>query len=244
MTMRLDQLLALRGLMPSRARARDAILRGCVTVGGEPEARPGALVGENVEIKVGDPAARFVSRAALKLDYALDRFGFDPAGRVAIDLGASAGGFTQVLLERGARTVHAIDVGHGQIAPILAADSRVRVLEGVNARDLSADHVDGPVEALVSDVSFISQKLVMPPALGLCAPGAFAVVLAKPQFEAGRDRVGKRGIVRDPEIARAAAQDLADWLDGMPAWRVLGMVPAPIAGRDGNQEFAIGATMG
>jgi 23S rRNA (cytidine1920-2'-O)/16S rRNA (cytidine1409-2'-O)-methyltransferase len=244
MTMRLDQLLALRGLMPSRARARDAILRGCVTVGGEPEARPGALVGENVEIKVGDPAARFVSRAALKLDYALDRFGFDPAGRVAIDLGASAGGFTQVLLERGARTVHAIDVGHGQIAPILAADSRVRVLEGVNARDLSADHVDGPVEALVSDVSFISQKLVMPPALGLCAPGAFAVVLAKPQFEAGRDRVGKRGIVRDPEIARAAAQDLADWLDGMPAWRVLGMVPAPIAGRDGNQEYAIGATMG
>ena len=244
MTMRLDQLLAFRGLMPSRARARDAIRRGCVTVGGEPEARPGALVGENVEIKVGDPAARFVSRAALKLDYALDRFGFDPAGRVAIDLGASAGGFTQVLLERGARTVHAIDVGHGQIAPILAADSRVRVLEGVNARDLSADHVDGPVEALVSDVSFISQKLVMPPALGLCAPGAFAVVLAKPQFEAGRDRVGKRGIVRDPEIARAAAQDLADWLDGMPAWRVLGMVPAPIAGRDGNQEYAIGATMG
>jgi 23S rRNA (cytidine1920-2'-O)/16S rRNA (cytidine1409-2'-O)-methyltransferase len=244
MTMRLDQLLAARGLMPSRARARDAIRRGCVTVGGEPEARPGALVGENVEIKVGDPAARFVSRAALKLDYALDRFGFDPAGRVAIDLGASAGGFTQVLLERGARTVHAIDVGHGQIAPILAADSRVRVLEGVNARDLSADHVDGPVEALVSDVSFISQKLVLPPALGLCAPGAFAVVLAKPQFEAGRDRVGKRGIVRDPEIARAAAQDLADWLDGMPAWRVLGMVPAPIAGRDGNQEYAIGATMG
>jgi 23S rRNA (cytidine1920-2'-O)/16S rRNA (cytidine1409-2'-O)-methyltransferase len=149
-----------------------------------------------------------------------------------------------VLLERGARTVHAIDVGHGQIAPILAADSRVRVLEGVNARDLSADHVDGPVEAVVSDVSFISQKLVLPPALGLCAPGAFAVVLAKPQFEAGRDRVGKRGIVRDPEIARAAAQDLADWLDGMPAWRVLGMVPAPIAGRDGNQEYAIGATMG
>jgi 23S rRNA (cytidine1920-2'-O)/16S rRNA (cytidine1409-2'-O)-methyltransferase len=244
MTMRLDQLLAFRGLMPSRARARDAILRGCATVGGEPEARPGALVGENVEIKVGDPAARFVSRAALKLDYALDRFGFDPAGRVAIDLGASAGGFTQVLLERGARTVHAIDVGHGQIAPILAADSRVRVLEGVNARDLSADHVDGPVEAVVSDVSFISQKLVLPPALGLCAPGAFAVVLAKPQFEAGRDRVGKRGIVRDPEIARAAAQDLADWLDGMPAWRVLGMVPAPIAGRDGNQEYAIGATMG
>jgi 23S rRNA (cytidine1920-2'-O)/16S rRNA (cytidine1409-2'-O)-methyltransferase len=244
MTMRLDQLLAFRGLMPSRARARDAIRRGCVTVGGEPEARPGALVGENVEIKVGDPAARFVSRAALKLDYALDRFGFDPAGRVAIDLGASAGGFTQVLLERGARTVHAIDVGHGQIAPILAADSRVRVLEGVNARDLSADHVDGPVEAVVSDVSFISQKLVLPPALGLCAPGAFAVVLAKPQFEAGRDRVGKRGIVRDPEIARAAAQDLADWLDGMPAWRVLGMVPAPIAGRDGNQEYAIGATMG
>jgi 23S rRNA (cytidine1920-2'-O)/16S rRNA (cytidine1409-2'-O)-methyltransferase len=244
MTTRLDQLLAARGLMPSRSRARDAILRGCVTVDGECEDRPGALVDETAAIDIADPAARFVSRAALKLEHALNHFGFDPFGRVAIDLGASTGGFTQLLLERGARRVFSIDVGHGQIAPTLAADSRVHVLEGVNARDLSADLVEDPVGALVSDVSFISQKLVLPPALGLCAAGAFAVVLAKPQFEVGRDRVGKSGIVRDPEVARAAAKDLADWLDGRSDWRVVGIVPAPISGRSGNQEYAIGATLG
>jgi 23S rRNA (cytidine1920-2'-O)/16S rRNA (cytidine1409-2'-O)-methyltransferase len=244
MTMRLDQLLAARGLVPSRSRARDAILRGCVTIDGQFEDRPGALVDENAAIAVDDPAARFVSRAALKLERALDSFGFDPAGRIAIDLGASTGGFTQVLLERGARKVHAIDVGHSQMAPALAADPRVRLLEGVNARDLSADHIDDPVEALVSDVSFISQRLVLPPALGLCRTGAFAVVLAKPQFEAGRDRVGKSGIVRDPEVARAVAEDLAGWLDRRPGWRVVGLLPAAIAGQDGNQEYAIGATLG
>jgi 23S rRNA (cytidine1920-2'-O)/16S rRNA (cytidine1409-2'-O)-methyltransferase len=239
--MRLDQLLAARGLAPSRARARDAILRGHVSVNGEQLQRPGATVEDTANIEIDDPAARFVSRSALKLLAALDHFGFDPAGRVAIDLGASTGGFTQVLLERGAKRVHAVDVGHGQLDPRLAGEPRVHVLEGINARALGPEIIGERAEALVSDVSFISQRLALPPALGLCAPGAFAVVLAKPQFEVGVAGVGKGGIVRDPEAARAAAETLAKWLGSQRGWRVTGLIPAPISGSDGNQEYLIGA---
>lgn len=239
--MRLDQLLALRGLAPSRARARDAIRRGHVTVDGERLERPGATVDEAAEIAIDDPAARFVSRAALKLAAALDHFGFDPAGRVAIDLGASTGGFTQLLLERGAARVHAVDVGRGQLAGEIANDRRVHVLERVNARSLPAELIGEPVGALVSDVSFISQRLVLPPSLELCAPGAFAVVLAKPQFELGPELIGKGGIVRDKAAGERAATELAEWLGGQDGWRVSGVIPAPIAGGDGNQEYLIGA---
>jgi 23S rRNA (cytidine1920-2'-O)/16S rRNA (cytidine1409-2'-O)-methyltransferase len=239
--MRLDQLVAARGLAPSRARARDAIIRGHVSVDGERQRRPGAAVDDGASIEIDDPAARFVSRSALKLLAALDHFGFDPAGRVAIDLGASTGGFTQVLLERGARRIHAVDVGHGQIDARLAADKRVRLLEGVNARALAAEMIGELAGVLVSDVSFISQRLALPPALSMCAPGAFAVVLAKPQFEVGADRLGKGGIVRDPEAGRAAAQGLARWVGDQPGWLVKGLIPAPISGSDGNQEYLIGA---
>ncbi|MBX3532487.1 MAG: TlyA family RNA methyltransferase [Rhizobiaceae bacterium] len=238
---RLDELLVERGLFASRSRARDAILRGTVTVGGAVADKPGASTPTDAAIAVSDPAGRYVSRAALKLIAGLDAFGFDPTGRSALDIGASTGGFTQVLLERGAAHVVAIDVGHGQMAPQLAADPRVTLLEGVNARDLDAAPLGGrPVEAIVCDVSFISLKLALPPALAVAMRGAFAVVLVKPQFEAGREAVGKGGLV-DPAVAERVAGELHGWLDEQPGWRVLGMVASPIEGGDGNREFLLGA---
>jgi 23S rRNA (cytidine1920-2'-O)/16S rRNA (cytidine1409-2'-O)-methyltransferase len=238
---RLDNELVARGLAPTRARARDAILRGHVTVDGAAAARPGAEVRAGATIALDDPAAGYVSRAALKLIHALDHFGYDPTGRRALDIGASTGGFTEVLLRRGAAEVVAVDVGHGQIAPSLAAHPRVRNREGVNARAVTAEHAGGPVGAVVSDVSFISQRLVLPPALALAEPGAFAVVLAKPQFEVGREALGRGGLVRDPVLAEASAVALRDWLAGRPGWTVDGLIPSPIAGGDGNREFLIGA---
>lgn len=238
---RLDNELVARGLAPTRARARDAVLRGHVTVDGRPADRPGVEVRAGAAITLSDPAAGYVSRAALKLIHALDHFGYDPAGRRALDLGASTGGFTQVLLRRGAAEVVAIDVGHGQLAPAIAADPRVRNREGVNARALTAEEAGGPVGVVVSDVSFISQRLVLPPALALVEPGAFAVVLAKPQFEVGREAIGRGGLVRDPLVAEQAATGLRDWLADQPGWTVDGLLPSPIAGGDGNREFLLGA---
>ncbi len=238
---RLDHLLTAKGLVPSRARARDAILRGHVTVNGEKALKPSLNVGDGDALAVTDPAAGYVARSALKLVAALDHFGFDPTGRHAVDIGASTGGFTQVLLERGASHVVAIDVGHDQMAPVLAADPRVTSLEGLNVRDVTAARIGTPIEALVSDVSFISQKLALPPALALCAPGAFAVVLAKPQFEVGPAHIGKGGLVRGSTIAAAAVAELADWLGNQPGWHVMGTIASPILGGDGNHESLIGA---
>jgi 23S rRNA (cytidine1920-2'-O)/16S rRNA (cytidine1409-2'-O)-methyltransferase len=238
---RLDKELVARGLAPTRARARDAVLRGHVTIDGRQADRPGVEVRASQAIVVSDPAAGYVSRAALKLIHALDHFGYDPTGRRALDIGASTGGFTQVLLRRGATEVVAIDVGHGQLAPALAADPRVKNREGVNARALTAEEAGGPVGAVVSDVSFISQRLVLPPALDLAEPGAFAVVLAKPQFEVGRDALGRGGLVRDPIVAEQSALALRDWLAARPGWAVDGLVPSPISGGDGNREFLLGA---
>ncbi|MCC6735051.1 MAG: TlyA family RNA methyltransferase [Bauldia sp.] len=238
---RLDNELVARGLAPTRARARDAILRGHVTVDGRKAARPGVDVAAAAVIVIDDPAAGYVSRAALKLIHALDQFGYDPAGRRALDIGASTGGFTEVLLRRGAVEVVAIDVGHGQLAPSLTADPRVRNREGVNARALTATDIGAPLGAVVSDVSFISQRLVLPAALALAEPGAFAVVLAKPQFEVGREAIGRGGLVRDPLVAEASAVALRDWLSAQPGWSVDGLVPSPITGGDGNREFLLGA---
>ena len=243
-TLRLDKLIAARGLAPSRARARDAIRRGHVMVDGELQRRPGATVAENASVSVNDPAIGYVSRAAVKLAAALDHFAFDPADRVAIDLGASTGGFTQVLLERGAHRVFAVDVGHGQLDEAIANDRRVVALEGVNARYLDPESIDEDIGVVVSDVSFISQKLALPPALAMCRRDAFAVVLAKPQFEVGPADIGRGGIVRDEEAGRHAAEALTEWLGGREGWIVDGMIPAPIAGGDGNQEYLIGAHRG
>jgi 23S rRNA (cytidine1920-2'-O)/16S rRNA (cytidine1409-2'-O)-methyltransferase len=240
--MRLDEALVARGLSPSRSRARDMVRRGTVQVDGKIELRPARSVGDGQDVAASDGAAAYVSRAALKLVAALDAFGFDPGGLHALDVGASTGGFTQVLLERGASRVVAIDVGHGQFDPMLAEDPRITLREGLNARDLTIEHLGGKAaEAVVADLSFISLRVALPPALRLAAPGAWSVFLIKPQFEVGRKGVGKGGIVRDPEASRQAADAIAEWLTREQRWKVVGLIPSPIAGGSGNQEFLLGA---
>ncbi|MCF6117959.1 TlyA family RNA methyltransferase [Mesorhizobium muleiense] len=237
---RLDELLVARGLFPSRSRARDAIERGTVTVDGVIARKPGQTVRADCLIEVDDPAQGYVSRAALKLIAGLDYFDLDPADSEALDVGASTGGFTQVLLGRGAAHVTAIDVGHGQIHPDIAGDPRVTVIEGLNARDLSAaDLADRIPDFIVSDVSFISLKLALPPALAIARSGAKAIFLVKPQFEAGREAIGKGGLLKDPYDAARVAGLLQDWLDGVPGWRSLGLHLSPIEGGDGNREFLL-----
>lgn len=238
---RLDLALVARGLAATRAKARDAIRRGCVTVDGRVATAPSAAVTEDADIAVDDPAGRYVSRAALKLIAGLDRFGYSPEGRIVLDIGASTGGFTEVLLERGAARVCAVDVGHGQLHPRLRDNPRVVSIEGLNARDLRPADVGGPVGAVVTDVSFISLRLALPPALALATPGAWGVFLVKPQFEVGREHVGKGGIVRDPALAQRAADDIARWLADEMGWAVDGLVESPLAGGDGNREFLLGA---
>jgi 23S rRNA (cytidine1920-2'-O)/16S rRNA (cytidine1409-2'-O)-methyltransferase len=244
MAPRLDQQVVALGLARSRARARDAIARGQVTVNGAVIDRPGAAVGADAVIVNGDAAANYVSRSALKLIAGLDRFGYDPAGLAVLDLGASTGGFTQVLLERGAKTVFAVDVGHGQLETTLANDPRVAVLEKMNARHLVEEKLPRRPQALVCDVSFISVRLALPPALALAEPDAWGVILFKPQFELDRSALGKSGVVRDEDQARAAADACARWLESEMNWRVDGIERAPIAGADGNQEYLIGARRG
>lgn len=238
--LRLDELLVRRGLFPTRSRARDAITRGVVKLDGRIAAKPGQPVRIDAAIETDDPAQGYVSRAALKLIAGLNAFSLDPQGRFALDVGASTGGFTQVLLERGAAHVVAVDVGHGQFDAMLAADPRVTVVEKLNARDLTAEHLgDRKPEFVVCDVSFISLKLAMPPALDLAAAGAHCVLLVKPQFEAGREAIGKGGLLRDPAEGERIAGELAEWLASRPGWGCLGIIASPIEGGDGNREFLL-----
>jgi 23S rRNA (cytidine1920-2'-O)/16S rRNA (cytidine1409-2'-O)-methyltransferase len=240
--LRLDELLVARGLAPNRTRAQALIMAGRVRSGGTRLDKPGRLVAADLPLEVeGGEGEEWASRGALKLVAALDAFAIDPAGRVALDIGASTGGFTDVLLRRGARRVYAVDVGRGQLLWRLRTDPRVVALEGVNARHLGREQVPEPVELVTCDVSFISLKLVLPPALALCTPGAFLVALIKPQFEAGREAVGKGGVVRDPAVHERVCAEIAAWLSGQPSWRVLGIVPSPILGPAGNREFLIAA---
>lgn len=240
-TIRLDQLLLNAGLVASRSRARDAISRGTVRVNGRTVTKPSSTFPANVKIEIDDPAQAYVSRAALKLKAALDEFGLDPAGLDCLDIGASTGGFTDVLLERGANHVIAVDVGHDQLHPRLREDERITNFEGLNARVLDEDHLeDREIGVVVSDVSFISLKLALPPALGFAEPGAFCVLLVKPQFEAGREAISKAGLLKDPESAPAVAAELERWLVEDMGWQSLGLIPSPIAGGDGNVEFLLG----
>ncbi|MCB1493247.1 MAG: TlyA family RNA methyltransferase [Rhodobiaceae bacterium] len=240
MTTRLDTHLVDIGHYATRARAADAVRRGVVTVDGVTATKVGAKVAAGAVIAIDDPAAGYVSRGALKLIAGLDAFGFDPKGRQALDLGASTGGFTQVLLERGAAHVTAVDVGVGQMDPAVGGDPRVLRVEGVNARDLAADHLPAPLEAVVADLSFISLRLALPPALALAAPGAWLVALVKPQFEAGREALGKGGIVRDPAVHQRVCADVAGLLR-QAGWVPTEPVVSPVTGGDGNTEFLIGA---
>ena len=234
--MRLDAALVERGHYATRSRAADAVRRGCVRVDGTPAVKAGAKLRDEASIEIADAAAAYVSRAALKLVAGLD--GITVEGRRALDIGASTGGFTQVLLERGAAEVVALDVGHGQLDETLRADGRVTVLEGLNARDLAAGHLPFTPDLLVCDVSFVSLKLALPPALELAASGAEAVFLVKPQFEVGRGGIGKGGIVATEDGERVAA-DLRDWLDGQEGWQATRLVPCPLPGADGNREWLL-----
>ncbi len=240
--LRLDQLMVARGLAPTRARAQALVMAGRVRSGDTVFDKPGRLVPEDLPLAVeGGAEAEWASRGALKLVAALDAFAIDPRGRVALDIGASSGGFTDVLLRRGAQRVYAVDVGRGQLLWRLRTDPRVVVLEGVNARYLTREQVPEPVELVTCDASFVSLKLVLPPALVLTAPGAFCVALIKPQFEAGREAVGKGGVVRDPAVHARVCAEIEAWLAARPGWRVLGITPSPILGPAGNREFLIAA---
>jgi 23S rRNA (cytidine1920-2'-O)/16S rRNA (cytidine1409-2'-O)-methyltransferase len=240
-TIRLDQLLLNAGLVASRSRARDAISRGTVRVNGRVVTKPSSTFPASAVIEIDDPAQAYVSRAALKLKAALDAFGLDPAGLDCLDIGASTGGFTDILLERGAAHVIAVDVGHDQLHPRLRADERITNYEGLNARVLDEEHLeDRAIGAVVSDVSFISLKLALPPALSFAEPGAFCVLLVKPQFEAGREAISKAGLLKDPDSAPAVAAELERWLTEDMGWQSLGLIPSPITGGDGNVEYLLG----
>ncbi|WP_137390033.1 TlyA family RNA methyltransferase [Rhodoligotrophos defluvii] len=238
---RLDHLLFSRGLVASRARAKEAIARGLVQVDGQVARKPGAMVSDNAQITLtGDPSLAYVSRAALKLAHGLDHFAIPVAGRIALDIGASTGGFTHVLLERGAARVYAVDVGHGQLHPIIASDPRVIAFEGLNARDLDPSIIPEMPQLIVCDVSFISLTLALPAALALAAGDADLVALIKPQFEVGPQGLGKGGIVRDATLHAGTCERIRLFLESRD-WHVLGVTPSPITGGDGNKEFIVAA---
>ncbi|KPF46749.1 TlyA family RNA methyltransferase [Rhizobium sp. AAP43] len=237
---RLDQLLVALGLFASRSRSRDAIQRGTVRIDGKVVSKASLVFSAEHDFQIDDPAQDYVSRAALKLVAALDHFGLSPEGRRCMDVGASTGGFTEVLLKRGAEHVVSIDVGHDQLHPRLANDPRVTNIEGLNARYMESEDIDDePFDFLVSDVSFISLKLALVPALDMAEPGAHCLLLVKPQFEAGRDAISKAGLLKEPETAPAVAAELERWLTEDMGWTSLGMIPSPIAGGDGNEEFLL-----
>lgn len=236
---RLDTLLVTRGLAESRERARALILAGKVTVAGQPAAKAGSLVPDAAEIHVAEPAHPWVSRGGVKLAHALDVFTIDVTGRLGIDIGASTGGFTDVLLQRGARRVIALDVGHSQLHWRLRTDPRVTVIEGVNARALGPDDLSdlGEGAGIVTiDVSFISLRHILPVVPPLLAPAADIVALVKPQFEAGRTDVGRGGLVLDPVIHARVVEEVTAAGRAVGLSRV-GLVESPITGAEGNREF-------
>jgi 23S rRNA (cytidine1920-2'-O)/16S rRNA (cytidine1409-2'-O)-methyltransferase len=238
---RLDIALTARGVVRSRAEARRAIEAGLVAIGGRIAAKASEPVGDDEAIALAGPIHPYVSRGGVKLAHALDHFAIPIDGRLALDIGASTGGFTDVLLRRGARRVYAVDVGHGQLETTLRGDPRVVSLERLNVREIDAERVPDTLDLIVCDVSFIGLRVALPAALALAAPGADLVALIKPQFEVGPAGVGKGGIVRDPALRRAACETIRDWLAARPGWTVRGIVDSPIEGGDGNREFLIAA---
>ncbi len=236
---RADQLLVERGLAESRSKAQALIMAGVVYAGTRRVAKPGDTLPAESELSVKGRDHPWVSRGGLKLDKGLAEFGIDPTGLVCLDIGASTGGFTDVLLHHGAARVYAVDVGHGQLAWTLRQDDRVVVLERTNARSLTTEQVPEPVDLIVCDASFIGLAKVLPAGMALAAPGARLVALIKPQFEVGRGQVGKGGVVRDPSQRAAVCTRIRDWLEAQPGWTVLGITESPITGPEGNVEYLI-----
>lgn len=237
---RADQLLVARELAESRTKAQALILAGAVFSGDRRVAKAGDLLADDAPLEVRGRDHPWVSRGGVKLDHGLNHFGFEVAGAVALDIGSSTGGFTDVLLNRGAAKVYAVDVGTNQLAWKLRQDPRVIVHEQTNARYLDATIVPEPVDVVVCDASFISLSKVLGPALGLARPGAKLVALVKPQFEAGRAEVGKGGVVRDPAVHARVCEEAGHWVASQ-GWRVLGVTESPITGPEGNIEFLLGA---
>jgi 23S rRNA (cytidine1920-2'-O)/16S rRNA (cytidine1409-2'-O)-methyltransferase len=238
---RADQALVDRGLVESRSRAQALILAGKVFTGDRRVEKAGQLLAAAQPLEVRGHDHPWVSRGGVKLDHALSLFGLSPSGLVCLDIGASTGGFTDVLLHHGAARVYAVDVGHGQLAWKLRTDSRVVAREKTNARHLDAATIPEPPGALVCDASFIGLRTVLPAGLALCAPGAWAVALIKPQFEAGPGQVGSRGVVRDPAVHKEVCDMIRHWWQDLPGWTVLGVAESPIKGPEGNVEFLIAA---
>jgi 23S rRNA (cytidine1920-2'-O)/16S rRNA (cytidine1409-2'-O)-methyltransferase len=241
---RLDRILVDRGLAATRSRAADLVRLGAVTVEGMTAAKPSMLLPPDAALAIAADASPYVSRGGLKLAAALDAFGLDPKGLIALDIGASTGGFTDVLLARGATRIFAVDVGSGQLHARLRQDPRVVALEGIDARRLDTSLVTEAPGAIVADLSFISLTKGLQRALQLAAPSAWLVALVKPQFEAGPEAVSRGGIVRDPAARARSVAEVRAFMDAQPGWRVFAEMPSPIAVGSGNEEFLIGARHG
>jgi len=229
---RLDIALVDRGLVESRA-------KGQVFSGERRLDKPGMTIDADAPLELRGQDHPWVSRGGIKLAHAIDHFSIDVAGRVCLDIGASTGGFTDVLLQHGAARVYAVDVGHGQLAWKLRQDPRVVVMERTNARYLTTEQIPEPVDLIACDASFIGLETVLPAPLRLAAPGAWLVALIKPQFEVGPERVGKGGVVRDPALHREVCDRIAGWLGRQPGWSVIGVTESPITGPEGNREFLL-----
>lgn len=242
MKIRLDQLLVDRGLAETKSKAQALILSGNVLIGTKRADKAGQPVRDDAEIILKGQEHPWVSRGGLKLAKAIETFGLSPEGVCALDVGASTGGFTDVLLHHGAAKVFAVDVGHGQLAWKLRQDARVVVLEQTNARHLTPEHIPEPVDWVVCDASFIGLEVVLPTPLSFTAEAATLVTLIKPQFEVGKERVGKGGVVRDPALHTEVCERIENWVNAQAGWRVRGIIESPITGPAGNVEFLLYAT--
>jgi 23S rRNA (cytidine1920-2'-O)/16S rRNA (cytidine1409-2'-O)-methyltransferase len=237
---RLDVALVERGLAETRAAAQRLVMAGLVFSNDKRLDKAGYGVAPDMPLEVRGQPHPYVSRGGLKLEKALDYFAIPVAGRIALDVGSSTGGFTDCLLQRGAAKVYAVDVGTNQLAWKLRSDPRVVSMEKTNIRDVTAAQIPERVDLIVCDASFIGLRTALPAALALAADGAHLAALIKPQFEVGKGRVGKGGVVRDPALHQEVCDTIAVWLGGLPGWTVLGIVPSPLLGPAGNREFLIG----
>jgi len=237
---RLDVALVERGLAETRAAAQRLVMAGLVFSGDKRLDKAGQSIAADTALEVRGQPHPYVSRGGLKLERALDHFAIPVTGRIALDVGASTGGFTDCLLQRGAAKVYAVDVGTNQLAWKLRSDPRVVSMEKTNIRDVTRTEISEPIDLIVCDASFIGLRTALPAALALAAPGTHLVALIKPQFEVGKGRVGKGGIVREPELHREVVDAISAWLGAQEGWTVLGVIDSPITGADGNKEFLIG----
>ncbi|OSQ41440.1 TlyA family RNA methyltransferase [Thalassospira sp. MCCC 1A01428] len=237
---RLDQMLVDRGMVESLGKAQAHIMAGDVFTREQRLDKPGMQVREDISLTLRGQPHPWVSRGGLKLEKGLGEFAIDATGFTAIDVGCSTGGFTDVLLQNGATKVYAIDVGQGQLDWKLRNDDRVVVMEKTNARHITAEQITDPVDIVVCDASFIGLRTVLPASMDFVKPGGYLVALIKPQFEVGKERVGKKGVVREPELHQEVCDTISDWLANVPGWRVLGIATSPITGPEGNVEFLIG----